>query len=506
VTVNRTGVPAGNVFPKGTTTISYTATDAAGNTSAPVTQTVTVVDDTPPVLKTPPDAEYTCRSQVPAASAASASATDNCGGTPQITYAETQSGAGNANDPLVILRTWTATDGAGNTASATQTITVTDDSAPTITLNGASLITVECHTSFTDPGATAHDNCDGDFAATPSSTVDANTLGDYTVIYNAMDASGNAGQPVTRTVHVVDTTKPVIQLNGANPLVVECHTTFTDPGATASDTCGGNLTSAIVVSGSVNPNVVGDYTLTYNVTDPSGNAAVPVTRTVQVRDSLAPTITLNGANPMTVECHTGFSDPGATASDLCAGDLTSAIVVTGSVNPNVVGAYTLTYTVSDGHGQTTTQPRTVNVVDTTPPVISLSATSAVMWPPDHKYWTFNVTGFVAAVTDSCDTNLGTGGVVIEKVTSDEADDAPNGGDGNTVNDIVIAGDNRSVQLRAERDGNRNGRVYTITFKVADASGNVTRATVKVKVPLSESGAAAVDDGVAFCRSNLGACP
>ena len=83
-------------------------------------------------------------------------------------------------------------------------------------------------------------------------------------------------------------------------------------------------------------------------------------------------MTLNGASNMTVECHTVFSDPGATASDACAGDLTSAIHVTGSVDANTVGSYTLTYTATDAHGNTATATRTVNVVDTLPPTLTLN--------------------------------------------------------------------------------------------------------------------------------------
>ena len=70
--------------------------------------------------------------------------------------------------------------------------------------------------------------------------------------------------------------------------------------------------------------------------------------------------------------------------------------------------------------------------------------------------------------------------------------------------IVIAADCKSVQLRAERDGNGNGRVYTITLQVTDASGNVSTATAKVTVPHSETGAAAVDDGPQY--TVLSNCP
>ena len=69
------------------------------------------------------------------------------------------------------------------------------------------------------------------------------------------------------------------------------------------------------------------------------------------------------------------------------------------------------------------------------------------------------------------------------------------GDGNTHNDIVIAPDCKSVQLRVEREGNGNGRVYKITLKVKDASGNVTTAVRQVLVP--KSGITATDSGVHY---------
>ncbi len=76
----------------------------------------------------------------------------------------------------------------------------------------------------------------------------------------------------------------------------------------------------------------------------------------------------------------------------------------------------------------------------------------------------------------CDGTVGIGGVVITQVTSDEPDNG--NGDGNTVNDIVIAADCRSVQLRSERAGPLNGRVYIVTLRVKDAAGNSTTKTVK----------------------------
>jgi hypothetical protein len=515
VNVTRTGVPNGNFFPVGTTTITYTARDGAGNT-ATATQTVIVRDATPPLIAAPPDASYVCLSDVPAANPSQATRgevldgngdplppgppSDNCG-TPTVTVTETGSGAGSASSPRIITRTFTATDAHGNSASAVQTITVIDDVPPSISLNGAGSVTVECHTSFTDPGASASDNCAGSAPVAVTGSVDANTPGIYTLHYTATDAAGNQSPTLTRTVTVVDTVPPTIALNGASPMTVECHTAFSDPGATASDACAGDLTSAITETGSVNPDVVGSYTLTYSVSDGNGHNA-SISRTVNVVDTIAPTITLNGANPMTVECHTAFTDPGATASDGCAGDLTSAISATGTVNANVPGTYTRTYTVSDGHNSTTVT-RTVNVVDTIPPTINLNGQNISFWPANHSYKTVNVTDLVSSVTDSCDTSIAVSNVVISKVTSDEVENG--NGDGNTLNDMVIAANCKSVQLRAERDGGGDGRVYTITFKVKDASGNTTTTTAKVTVPKSQgNGGAAADSGPHYTVN--GNCP
>src|SRR2546422_321680 len=133
-------------------------------------------------------------------------------------------------------------------------------------------------------------------------------FGSHTITLTVTSSGGGSADD-TVVINVVDTVAPTITLNGSNPLTVECHTGFTDPGATASDICAGDLTSAITVGGSVNPNLVGSYTLTYSVTD--GSHTSMTTRTVNVVDTIAPTITLNGSNPLTVECHTGFTDPGA---------------------------------------------------------------------------------------------------------------------------------------------------------------------------------------------------
>jgi hypothetical protein len=364
-------VPPGNFFPVGTTTVTWKATDGAGKT-ATATQTVTVTEDTPPSIEAPPDASYTCESQVPAASPSQANGgdpnlpgggppSDNCG-VPVVAVSETRSGAGNASSPLVITRTFTATDASGNAASAVQTITVIDSTPPTVALVGASSVTHECHAAFNDPGVTTGDNCGAAVSVATSGGFNPNVPGSYVITYTATDGVGNTAT-VTRAVTVVDTIAPVIALNGANPLVWECHVPFTDPGATASDSC--DTSVPVNASGSVNVNVPGTYTLTYNASDDSGNAAATVTRTVNVVDTTAPSISCPAnivvtlpANTTAVSMPVSFS---VSASDSC--DSTPDVVTSKASGSSFnVGTTVVTATATDDAGNTASCSFSVTVL------------------------------------------------------------------------------------------------------------------------------------------------
>jgi hypothetical protein len=105
------------------------------------------------------------------------------------------------------------------------------------------------------------------------------------VNYNVSDASGNAANQLTRTVVVTeDTTPPVITLTGASTINLNVGGTYNEQGATATDNQDGNLTASIVIAGTVNTNSAGTYLVNYNVSDAAGNAALQVTRTVNVSD------------------------------------------------------------------------------------------------------------------------------------------------------------------------------------------------------------------------------
>jgi hypothetical protein len=102
------------------------------------------------------------------------------------------------------------------------------------------------------------------------------------------DSNGNTGY-TSRTVIVQDTTKPVITLTGANPLELEVHTAYGEPGYEIEDNYRSGLT--IVTGTNLDIDVVGTYTMTYNTTDGSSNTAVEQTRTIRVVDTTPPVVT-----------------------------------------------------------------------------------------------------------------------------------------------------------------------------------------------------------------------
>ena len=201
-----------------------------------------------------------------------------------------------------------------------------------------------------------------------------------------------------------------------------------------------------------------------------------------------------------------FTPPTATVT-FGAGNSTAAVSVTPLSDCTVEGPETVEFTVQPGSGYGVGSPSMAtgtitNTPDSTPPVITMIPNvNMMLWPPDHSYHNVAVTDFVASASDDCDPTVNLNSVYILKITSDEAEDGA--ADGNTLNDIVIGASCKTAQLRAERSGSGDGRVYTITFKVKDSSGNFTTATAKVTVPTTP-GNPAVDSGPVYTVDSI--CP
>ncbi|MEP1551949.1 immunoglobulin-like domain-containing protein [Paraglaciecola sp.] len=169
-----------------------------------------------------------------------------------------------------------------------------------------------------------------------------------------------------------DTTPPVISLLGDPNPEIEVGGNYVDAGATASDDIDGNISANVVTSGMVDTSVLDTYTLTYSVSDSSGNNAAELTRTVSVVDITPPDLSLIGDANITLEVGLSYTDESATANDNVDGNISTDIVSSGVVDSYLVGIYLITYNVADTSGnQAVSVSRTVNVVDTTPPVLSI---------------------------------------------------------------------------------------------------------------------------------------
>jgi hypothetical protein len=282
-------------------------------------------------------------------------------------------------------------DSSGNTyffqgsspyGNATVYITNVDADAPTITITGNNPHTHEVKYTYTDAGATASDTVDGNLTTSIAVTNNVNdqVSGSYTVVYDVSDSAGNTAQ-ATRTVNVVDTSPPVITLQGTSSIQVYQGQTYTDAGATAQDAYEGNITSDIITTNPVNTSNLGTYTVRYNVDDASGNSATEVTRTVNVVANNIPIISGNKVD-YTVEVGGTFGRvealAGVSASDTEEGDITADIVLTNPVNTAVIGTYTVRYNVDDSSGNSAVEKTTnVYIIDTTAPVITMLGTSPI---------------------------------------------------------------------------------------------------------------------------------
>jgi polymorphic membrane protein len=268
---------------------------------------------------------------------------------------------------------------------------------------------------------------------------------------------------------------------------------------------GATNSSVTITTGSLTP---GAHTVEVTATGDCGSA----TQTATLNVNTAPTVTLNPVSQT--------KSPGENVTFTAAADGTPTpsvkweVSTDGGANFNPIPGATSTslmFTVqasdngnqyravfTNDCGTATTSAATLTTCN--PPVIIVTTAELKLWPPNHSYKTFTVSQLVTSVTGNCGS---VSGVKIASVSSDEPENGD--GDGNTIDDIVIAADCQSVQLRAERQEGGNGRVYRINLFVTDSAGNVATATAYVYAPVSH-GETAIDDGPAGGYTVNSNCP
>jgi len=368
---------SGATFPLGSTTVTCTAMDSAGNKGT-ASFTITVLDTTPPILTIPPhvtaEATGPLGTRVPFAAPTALDAVDGSI-TPQCNASS--GSAFGLGDTIV---TCTATDSSGNQSQATFTVSVVDTTPPTITTS--SNLTVEAAgpagVAVNYPAATALDTVDGPVAAscTPASG-GTFTLGTTLVTCSATDAHGNRAA-ATFTIKVQDTIGPSITV----PANVTVQATSAQgamvhyPAVTAVDLVDGtrpvNCTPA---SGALF--AVGTTTVSCTSSDRSGNSsAASFTVTVV---SGAPTITV----PATVVTE-ATSSAGAIVSypRVTAKDVSGASVPVTCSPPSgarfAIGNTTVTCTAIGLNHISGSATFIVRVQDTTAPTIMVQPNLTVV--------------------------------------------------------------------------------------------------------------------------------
>ncbi|GAA4342912.1 HYR domain-containing protein [Flaviaesturariibacter amylovorans] len=229
--------PSGSYFGVGTTNVTYTAADPTGNSNTE-TFSITILDTQKPIILTcapavvvaaGPDCRATATLPGPTAS-------DNCPSS-ELVY----SNDAPATFPIgTTTVTWSVRDGAGNTATCTQLVTVTDSSVPVPLVDNLPEVTGECSATVTAPSA---QDCDGVITATTADPTTYTTPGTYTVRWVYTDAAGNSATQ-QQQVTVYDTVPPSIECPASITVAADqrCGRFVNVGQATGSDNCSVTVT------------------------------------------------------------------------------------------------------------------------------------------------------------------------------------------------------------------------------------------------------------------------
>ena len=182
-------------------------------------------------------------------------------------------------------------------------------------------------------------------------------IGEYNVKYEIDTMFGTYSKD--GKIRVIDTKPPEIILNGEEEYRQSYKNEFEEPGYKAIDEYDGDLTKNVKLSKeNINEN---SFYIKYEIEDSSGNKTQKA-RSVTLIDDIAPVISLNGNENITVLLNNNYEEKGAKAEDEKEGDLTEKISKEGDVDTSKEGIYTIIYKVADSQGNEATKKRIVKVV------------------------------------------------------------------------------------------------------------------------------------------------
>ena len=344
----------------------FNAIDDCGNAADSVYSVINIIDFTPPYfMGIPEDTTAECdnidRSD-------EVTAMDDCDSELQFQYEEDEI-PGDCIGQFTLIRTWSAVDACGNSHTQSQTIEVNDTTAPDFG-NLPDDLTVECdEVPVPVATVTAIDNCDP-FPTVSSSDyiIEGNCSGYYTIerTFVAVDDCGNSIS-YTQTINVQDTTAPEFVNPPANTSA-ECDDVPSAEDIETYDACGDVTVeySEILFSGGCE----GTLERTWIITDECGNSNIHI-QYINLLDETAPVLSGVPAD-LTIECDQDAPEFNVTASDNCDDDV--SLTMTSVTTPGCSEAtYSITYTFTaeDNCENVTVDTYTLNVVDTTAPVITM---------------------------------------------------------------------------------------------------------------------------------------
>jgi gliding motility-associated-like protein len=382
---NAGGANASGTYPVGTTTVTYTVTDA-NNNSATCSITVTVVDNQNPTITCPANITNstdagvcTANITVPAPVAA-----DNC---TVASVVNSFNGTNNASGVYPSGTTnvlWTVTDGVGNTATCTMTVTVNDDENPVITACAANVsINADagsCSAIVTNAALgtpTANDNC---LIASITNNHSSTTypVGTTTIVWTVTDASGNSAI-CNQTVTVLDNSAPVINCPAEQTLDLgaTCSASLPNytPLATVNDNCTPSASIIVTQSPAAGTIVIGTgvTVITLTATDATGNAD-SCTFNVNLVDVTSPSIICGDeitayALANQDSAYVDIITPDA--NDNCAiATIINNVTGTNDASANYpIGTTIIEWIATDLANNADTCYQTIIVLDATPPAI-----------------------------------------------------------------------------------------------------------------------------------------
>jgi len=469
----------------GSHVITLTVTDPCG-ASSQATVLVDVVDTAVPVIASAPapitvSADASCQGAVPDV-VSGVVASDGCTGPGQLVMSQNPD-AGTLLGTGSYLIVVTVTDAANNSASTNILFTVADTTAPVIGSVPSSLTVSadgNCRAAVPGLAVVASDNCTPADQLLITQTPAAGTLlgrGAHTIVVTVKDAAGNSAS-ASVSFTVADTTAPVIlSVPGSLEVSTDANCQAAVPnvlgGVVVTDNCTPGEQLVVTQSPPAGAMVDrGNHTIVVAVTDASGNSAT-ASVSLAVNDTTAPVIV---TAPSTVSAPAGANCqatvPNVLSSVVASDNCTPAGQLVKTQNPEAgtlvgSGQYPIVVTVEDAAGNQASHTVLFVVAETTAPVIeSVSASPNSLSPPNDSLVLVTVS---VTASDNCDP------APLNQIISVTSNEPVSQGD------IQIMG-NVTVRLAASRNPGGNGRVYTITVRSMDASGNSSTATTTVSVP------------------------